>query len=81
MIAAMEKIPFSKWVEQERSRRGWTMEQLAKRVGTHRITIGLTESGKTHPSPRLIRDICKVFSENPPLIPDNVSLETNGKAA
>jgi DNA-binding XRE family transcriptional regulator len=81
MITVTEKIPFSKWVEQERSRRGWTKEQLAKRVGTHRVTIGLTESGKTRPSPRLIQNICRVFSENPPVIPANVSLETNGKAA
>ena len=62
---------FQVWLKQERIRRGWSQEDLAREIGTTRITIHRWESGATTPtmffwarlSKLLGRPIAELFPE------------------
>ena len=50
----------------ERSRRGWSRAELARRAGLNASTVGLIESGRLQPYPRQLYKLARAlgFSES-----------------
>jgi len=49
-------------VRAERSRRGWTQEQLAEALGTARATVGHIETGRRAVTVDDLESLCRVLS-------------------
>ncbi|MDT7040829.1 helix-turn-helix domain-containing protein [Candidatus Nitronereus thalassa] len=47
-------------IRSELTRRGWTMADVARRVGCHRSLVTRTVSGETY-SPRVVRLLAKII--------------------
>jgi transcriptional regulator with XRE-family HTH domain len=52
-------------VREARERCGWTQDELAERVGVHRITITRVESGALRPGVDLFEALAKALKVDP----------------
>src|SRR5712692_5110346 len=65
MVTNDRKLPFNLLLRNERSRLGWSQEELAGQIGTTSVNISRWENGLTFPSPYFRQRLCEVFDKMP----------------
>ena len=52
-------------VQRRRERRGWTQEELAARVGLHRVSLAQIERGRSRPSLDMLERLARALRVKP----------------
>jgi transcriptional regulator with XRE-family HTH domain len=55
---------FAEWLGKEIRIRGWTLETVAKRIGSHKGYIsGMRHQKVNPPSAKIVRKLCRIFGQ------------------
>ncbi len=57
---------FGEWIRQERRKKNWTLQDVAKRIGSHKGYVSGIENAKVNPpSAKLCKRIARIFDADP----------------
>lgn len=61
----MNKLEFSEWLNEERNKRGWTQNELARRAGMTSSGVSQVITRRTFPGPEFCRGVARALGVPP----------------